>query len=53
VGCLHHLPAEAFDVFFQRVKSRLEPSGQLLLAEPVAATAAKRPSRSRDGMRSR
>jgi SAM-dependent methyltransferase len=36
VGCLHHLPVEAFDAFFRQVKSRLEPNGQLLLAEPVA-----------------
>ena len=36
VGCLHHLPVDAFDLFFQGVRSRLEPNGQLLLAEPVA-----------------
>ena len=35
VGCLHHLPVEAFDVFFRLVKSRLRPGGRLLLAEPV------------------
>ncbi len=35
VGCLHHLPVEAFDVFFRLVRSRLLPEGQLLLAEPV------------------
>ena len=37
VGCLHHLPVEAFDTFFRLVKSRLAPNGQLLLAEPVAS----------------
>lgn len=36
VGCLHHLPVEAFDVFFRRAKGRLVNNGQLLLAEPVA-----------------
>ena len=36
VGCLPHLPVEAFDVFFRQVKSRLQRNGQLLLAEPVA-----------------
>ncbi len=36
VGCLHHLPVEAFDTFFERVRSRLETNGQLLLAEPVS-----------------
>jgi SAM-dependent methyltransferase len=36
VGCLHHLPGEAFDAFFRRVRGRLEPNGLLLLAEPVA-----------------
>jgi SAM-dependent methyltransferase len=35
VGCLHHLPVEAFDVFFARVRAHLPPGGQLLLAEPV------------------
>jgi SAM-dependent methyltransferase len=35
VGCLHHLPLEAFDLFFPRVHARLEPGGLLLLAEPV------------------
>lgn len=35
VGCLHHLPPEAFDAFFARARSRLRPGGQLLLAEPV------------------
>jgi SAM-dependent methyltransferase len=35
VGCLHHLPSEAFDVFFRLVRSRLEHDGLLLLAEPV------------------
>ena len=36
VGCLHHLPVEAFDAFFGRVRSRLETNGRLLLAEPVS-----------------
>ena len=36
VGCLHHLPVEAFDVFFRQARSHLAPNGQLLLAEPVA-----------------
>jgi SAM-dependent methyltransferase len=36
VGCLHHLPADAFEVFFRLVRARLELHGQLLLAEPVA-----------------
>jgi SAM-dependent methyltransferase len=35
VGCLHHLPVEAFDVFFARVRAHLLPGGQLLLAEPI------------------
>ena len=35
VGCLHHLPAEAFGAFFARVRSRLADGGMLLLAEPV------------------
>jgi SAM-dependent methyltransferase len=35
VGCLHHLPVDAFGVFFERVRARLAHRGQLLLAEPV------------------
>lgn len=35
VGCLHHLPVDAFEVFFRLVHARLAPQGQLLLAEPV------------------
>lgn len=35
VGCLHHLPPDAFAAFFARTRSRLRPGGQLLLAEPV------------------
>lgn len=35
VGCLHHLPLDAFDLFFRLVRDRLPPNGQLLLAEPV------------------
>lgn len=35
VGCLHHLPAEAFDAFLRLVRARLEGYGLLLLAEPV------------------
>ena len=44
VGCLHHLPVEAFDVFFRLVRSRLEASGQLLLAEPVATDGREAPT---------
>lgn len=44
VGCLHHLPVEAFDVFFKLVKSRLRPDGQLLLAEPVDTQGRQAPS---------
>jgi hypothetical protein len=36
VGCLHHLPVDAFDVFFRLVRDHLSLHGQLLLAEPVA-----------------
>jgi SAM-dependent methyltransferase len=35
VGCLHHLPAGAFDAFFRLARARLRPNGLLLLAEPV------------------
>ena len=35
VGCLHHLPADAFESFFARVRARLAADGALLLAEPV------------------
>jgi SAM-dependent methyltransferase len=35
VGCLHHLPAEAFGEFFPAVRAHLQPGGQMLLAEPV------------------
>ena len=35
VGCLHHLPVEAFEVFFRLVRARLRENGQLLLADPV------------------
>ena len=35
VGCLHHLPVEAFAAFFAQVRARLRQGGQLLLAEPV------------------
>ena len=35
VGCLHHLPADAFEIFFRLVRTRLADKGQLLLAEPV------------------
>lgn len=35
VGCLHHLPVEAFAVFFSQVRAHLQQGGQLLLAEPV------------------
>jgi SAM-dependent methyltransferase len=35
VGCLHHLPADAFEIFFRLVRARLPPHGQMLLAEPV------------------
>jgi SAM-dependent methyltransferase len=35
VGCLHHLPDDAFDQFFGLVRARLGTGGQLLLAEPV------------------
>jgi SAM-dependent methyltransferase len=35
VGCLHHLPADAFEVFFRLVRAHLAGKGQLLLAEPV------------------
>jgi SAM-dependent methyltransferase len=35
VGCLHHLPVEAFDPFFRLVRARLRAGGQLLLAEPI------------------
>ena len=35
VGCLHHLPADAFDLFFRLAHARLDRGGQLLLAEPV------------------
>lgn len=35
VGCLHHVPAEAIEIFLRRVRERLPPGGQLLLAEPV------------------
>jgi SAM-dependent methyltransferase len=44
VGCLHHLPVEAFDVFFRLVRSRLEANGQLLLAEPVATEGGEAPA---------
>ena len=44
VGCLHHLPVEAFDAFFRRLKSRLEPNGQLLLAEPVSTDGREAPA---------
>jgi len=44
VGCLHHLPVEAFDVFFRLVRSRLDPNGQLLLAEPVATDGREAPA---------
>jgi SAM-dependent methyltransferase len=35
VGCLHHLPVEAFAEFFPAVRAHLHAGGQLLLAEPV------------------
>jgi hypothetical protein len=35
VGCLHHLPVDAFEIFFRLVHTRLADKGQLLLAEPV------------------
>jgi SAM-dependent methyltransferase len=35
VGCLHHLPIDAFPIFFRQTRARLTPGGQLLLAEPV------------------
>jgi len=35
VGCLHHLPVEAFAEFFAAVRAHLHPAGQLLLAERV------------------
>jgi SAM-dependent methyltransferase len=35
VGCLHHLPADAFAQFFRLVRARLALDGQLLLAEPI------------------
>jgi SAM-dependent methyltransferase len=35
VGCLHHLPVEAFAAFFSQVRARLPHGGQMLLAEPV------------------
>jgi SAM-dependent methyltransferase len=43
VGCLHHLPADAFDQFFRLVRARLDPGGQLLLAEPVDTGGAQPP----------
>jgi SAM-dependent methyltransferase len=36
VGCLHHLPADAFAVCFGEVRGCLQDGGHLLLAEPVA-----------------
>jgi len=35
VGCLHHLPFEAFGAFFTQARARLVRGGHLLLAEPV------------------
>jgi len=35
VGCLHHLPREAFAPFLRLVRDRLQDGGLLLLAEPV------------------
>lgn len=35
VGCLHHLPVDAFESFFALVRARLPERGALLLAEPV------------------
>jgi SAM-dependent methyltransferase len=35
VGCLHHLPVDAFESFFAQVRARLARGGALLLAEPV------------------
>jgi SAM-dependent methyltransferase len=43
VGCLHHLPADAFDPFFRLVRTHLEPNGQLLLAEPIDTGGAQPP----------
>jgi len=43
VGCLHHLPVDAFDVFFRLVRDHLSLHGQLLLAEPVATGGAMPP----------
>ena len=54
VGCLHHLPADAFESFFRLVRARLAPHGQLLLAEPVdTGGRLPPPDRWRNGTRDR